>query len=85
MSNSHTKFGWISSSGLEGDSLTDKRTVSQKDSCLIFSMPTRQTVSNKYHSHLRLTLLTPLYANEVYSVNNLKTITRGPEGPEALT
>ena len=25
-SNSHTKFGWISSNGLGGDSITDRRT-----------------------------------------------------------
>ena len=26
VSNSHTKFGWISSNGLRGDSITDRRT-----------------------------------------------------------
>ena len=26
VSNSHTKFGWISSNGLGGDSVTDRRT-----------------------------------------------------------
>ena len=26
VSNSHTKFGWISSNGLGGDSITDRRT-----------------------------------------------------------
>ena len=26
MSNSHNKFGWISSNGSEGDSITDRRT-----------------------------------------------------------
>ena len=31
VSNSHTKFGWISSNGLGGDSVTDGRTDGQTD------------------------------------------------------
>ena len=31
MSNSHTKFGWISSNGLGGDSITDGRTDRRTD------------------------------------------------------
>ena len=31
VSNSHTKFGWISSNGLGGDSITDRRTDGQTD------------------------------------------------------
>ena len=31
VSNSHTKFDWISSNGLDGDSMTDGRTNGQTD------------------------------------------------------
>ena len=31
VSNSHTKFGWISSNGLGGDSITDRRTDGRTD------------------------------------------------------
>ena len=31
VSNSHSKFGWISSNGLGGDSITDRRTDGQTD------------------------------------------------------
>ena len=31
VSNSHTKFGWISSNGLGADSVTDRRTDGQTD------------------------------------------------------
>ena len=31
VSNSHTKFGWISSNGLGEDSITDRRTDGQTD------------------------------------------------------
>ena len=31
MSNTHTKFGWISSNGLGGDSVTDGRTDRRTD------------------------------------------------------
>ena len=31
VSNSHTKFGWISSNGLGGENITDRRTDGQTD------------------------------------------------------
>ena len=42
VSNSHTKFGWVSSNGLRGDSVTegqmDRGMLLQMDSCWVLSM-----------------------------------------------
>ena len=40
VSNSHTKYGWILSNGLGGDSITDRRTDRHTEAITIFSQLT---------------------------------------------
>ena len=53
VSNSHAKFGWISSNGLGGDSLTDGRTEAILKSMGIMSMDYKRKSITIIHKRLK--------------------------------
>ena len=59
VSNSHTKFGWISSNGLGGDSVTDGQTeVIAKSPTLFIKSMGIITKNNNKNTHLNTVIVT---------------------------